>query len=120
MLRRRAGRIISIGSIVGTTGNAGQANYAAAKAALIGMSKALAQEVASRNITVNVIAPGFIATPMTDALTEPQRTKLLAAIPLGRMGTPADIAAATLYLASDQAAWTTGTTLHINGGMAMI
>lgn len=120
MLRRRAGRIISIGSIVGTTGNAGQANYAAAKAALIGMSKALAQEVASRGITVNVVAPGFIATPMTDALTETQRSKLLDSIPLGRMGTPADIAAATLYLASDQASWITGTTLHINGGMAMI
>ena len=120
MLRRRAGRLISLGSIVGAPGNAGQANYAAAKAAMVGMSKALAQEVASRGITVNVVAPGFIATPMTDALTDTQRSKLLESIPLGRMGTPADIAAAVLYLASDEAAWVTGATLHINGGMAMI
>jgi len=120
MLRRRAGRIIGIGSIVGATGNPGQANYAAAKAGLAGMTKALAQEVASRGITVNLIAPGFVETPMTAALTEAQQAKLREAIPLGRMGTPADIAAAVAYLASDEAAWVTGATLHINGGMAML
>jgi 3-oxoacyl-[acyl-carrier protein] reductase len=120
MLRRRAGRIIQISSVVGTTGNPGQANYAAAKAGLVGMTKALAQEVASRGITVNVVAPGFIETPMTDALTDAQRTKLLEAIPLGRMGNPADVAAAVAYLASEEAAWVTGATLHVNGGMAMI
>jgi 3-oxoacyl-[acyl-carrier protein] reductase len=120
MLRRRAGRIISIGSIVGATGNPGQANYAAAKAGLVGMSKALAQEVAARGITVNVIAPGFIATPMTDALTDEQRAALAGRIPLGRLGQPADIAAATVYLASDEAGWVTGAVLHVNGGMAMI
>ena len=120
MLRRRAGRIVSIASIVGVTGNPGQANYAAAKAGLIGMSKSLAAEVGSRGITVNVVAPGFVASAMTDALPEPQRERLRAAIPLGRMGTPEDVAAAVLYLASEQAAWVTGTTLHVNGGMAMI
>lgn len=120
MLRRRAGRIISIGSIVGATGNPGQANYAAAKAGLVGMSKALAQEVAARGITVNVIAPGFIATPMTDALTDEQKAKLAERIPLGRLGQPDDIAAAALYLASDEAGWVTGAVLHVNGGMAMI
>ncbi len=119
MVRRRAGRIVSIGSIVGTTGNAGQSNYAAAKAGLIGLSKSLAQEVASRGITVNVVAPGFIDTPMTAALSDAQRERLLAAIPVGRMGTPADVAAAVAYLASDEAAWTTGAVLHVNGGMAM-
>ena len=119
MLRRRAGRIISIGSIVGTTGNPGQANYAAAKAGLLGMSKALAQEVGSRGITVNVIAPGFVETAMTGVLPDEQRNRLLGAIPLGRMGQPADIAAAVVYLASDEAAWVTGATLHVNGGMAM-
>ena len=120
MLRRRSGRIISISSIVGATGNPGQANYAAAKAGMVGMTKALAQEVASRGITINVVAPGFIATPMTDALTDAQKAKLTESIPLGRMGLPADIAAAVAYLASDEAGWVTGATLHVNGGMAMI
>ncbi len=120
MVRRRAGRIISIASIVGATGNPGQANYAAAKAGLVGMSKSLAQEVGGRGITVNVVAPGFVATAMTDALSEPQKAKLAAAIPLGRLGAPEDVAAAVLYLASEQAGWVTGTTLHVNGGMAMI
>jgi len=120
MLRRRAGRIINIGSIVGATGNAGQANYAAAKAGLIGLTKALAQEVASRGITVNAVAPGFIVTKMTDALGEAQRAKLTGAIPLGRLGQPADVAAAVAFLASDEAGWITGATLHVNGGMAML
>jgi 3-oxoacyl-[acyl-carrier protein] reductase len=120
MLRRRMGRIISISSIVGATGNAGQANYAAAKAGLVGMSKALAQEVAARGITVNVVAPGFIETAMTDALPEGQRTALAQRIPLGRLGQPSDIAGAVVYLASDAAAWVTGATLHVNGGMAML
>jgi 3-oxoacyl-[acyl-carrier protein] reductase len=120
MLRRRAGRIIGIGSIVGATGNPGQANYAAAKAGLAGLTKALAQEVASRGITVNLIAPGFVETPMTAALTDDQQAKLREKIPLGRMGTPADIAAAAAYLASDEAGWVTGATLHVNGGMAML
>jgi len=120
MLRRRAGRIIGIGSIVGSTGNPGQANYAAAKAGLMGMTKALAQEVASRGITVNMVAPGFIATPMTDALTETQKVKLTESIPLARLGHPTDIAHAVVYLASDEAAWVTGMTMHINGGMAML
>ncbi len=120
MLRRREGRIIGIGSIVGATGNPGQANYAAAKAGLVGMTKALALEVASRGVTVNMIAPGFIATPMTEALTDAQKAKLNEQIPLGRMGAPADIAAAAVYLASAEAGWVTGATLHINGGMAML
>ena len=120
MLKRRAGRIIGISSIVGSTGNPGQANYAAAKAGLVAMSKSLAQEVGSRGITVNIVAPGFVETPMTDALGEAQRQRLLEAIPLGRMGQPADVGAAVVYLASDEAAWVTGATLHVNGGMAMI
>lgn len=120
MLRRRAGRIVNISSIVGATGNPGQANYAAAKAGLVGMTKALAQEVASRGITINVVAPGFIATPMTDKLSAQQKEKLSAAIPLGRLGQPRDVAAAVAYLASDEAAWVTGATLHVNGGMAML
>ncbi|MFM7345728.1 MAG: 3-oxoacyl-[acyl-carrier-protein] reductase [Tagaea sp.] len=120
MMKRKWGRIVGITSIVGVTGNPGQANYAAAKAGMIGMSKALAQEVASRGIKVNCVAPGFIVSPMTEALNEEQKTRLLGAIPLGRMGTAEEIAAATLYLASNEAAFVTGQTLHVNGGMAMI
>ena len=120
MLRRRAGRIVNISSIVGATGNAGQANYAAAKAGLVGMSKSLALEVASRGITVNVVAPGFVDTAMTEALNDAQKTKLAEQIPLGRIGQPEDIAGAVIYLASDAAAWVTGATLHVNGGMAML
>lgn len=120
MMRRRYGRIISIGSVVGTMGNPGQGNYAASKAGLIGMSKALAAEVASRNITVNVVAPGFIESPMTEGLTEKQREAILSDVPMGRLGAGADIAAAVLYLASGEAAYVTGQTLHVNGGMAMI
>lgn len=120
MMRRRYGRIIAIGSIVGTTGNPGQGNYAAAKAGLIGMSKALAAEVASRNITVNVVAPGFIESPMTQALNEKQREGILSDVPMGRLGSGADIAAAVAYLASEEAAYITGQTLHVNGGMTMI
>jgi 3-oxoacyl-[acyl-carrier protein] reductase len=120
MLRRRTGRIIQISSVVGATGNPGQANYAAAKAGLVGMSKCLAQEVGSRGITVNVVAPGFVETKMTEALDAVQRDRLMAAIPMGRMGQPDDVAGAVVYLASDEAAWITGATLHVNGGMAMV
>ena len=120
MMKARWGRIINITSIVGTTGNPGQTNYAAAKAGLVGMSKALAQEVASRTITVNCVAPGFIETPMTDALPDAQKEKLTEAIPAGRLGQVNDIAAAVVYLASEEAAYVTGQTLHVNGGMAMI
>jgi 3-oxoacyl-[acyl-carrier protein] reductase len=119
MMRRRFGRVINITSIVGVTGNPGQANYAAAKAGLIGMSKSLAQELASRGITVNCVAPGFIATPMTAALTEDQRKAILARVPADRLGTPEEVAAGVVYLASDEAGYITGQTLHINGGMAM-
>ena len=120
MMRRRYGRIIGISSVVGATGNPGQGNYAAAKAGMIGMSKALAYEVASRNITVNCVAPGFIRSAMTDALNEKQREQILARVPMGRLGDGAEIAAAVVYLASAEAAYVTGQTLHINGGMAMI
>ncbi|MDO5706360.1 MAG: 3-oxoacyl-[acyl-carrier-protein] reductase [Paracoccus sp. (in: a-proteobacteria)] len=120
MMRARWGRIVNITSIVGARGNPGQANYAAAKAALVGMSKSLAGEVASRNITVNCVAPGFIGTPMTDRLTEDQKNKILVQIPTGRMGMPEEIAAAVLFLSSPEAGYVTGTTLHVNGGMAMI
>ncbi len=120
MMRARFGRIISVTSVVGVTGNPGQANYAASKAGLIGMSKALAQEVASRNITVNCVAPGFIASPMTAALSADQTAALTARIPAGRLGEGADVAAAILYLVSREAGYVTGATLHVNGGMAMI
>ena len=120
MFKRRAGRIVGITSVVGVTGNPGQANYAASKAGMIGFSKSLAAEVGSRGITVNCIAPGFIASPMTDALNEGQRTAILGRIPAGRLGEGAEVAAACVYLASDEAAYVTGQTLHVNGGMAMI
>jgi 3-oxoacyl-[acyl-carrier protein] reductase len=120
MMKKRWGRIVSITSVVGVTGNPGQGNYAAAKAGIIGMSKSLAAEVASRNITVNCVAPGFIVSPMTDALTGDQKSALLGRIPAGRMGTPNEIGAAVVYLASEEAGYVTGQTLHVNGGMAMI
>ena len=120
MMRRRYGRIVNITSIVGVTGNPGQANYCAAKAGMIGFSKSLAQEIASRNVTVNCIAPGFIQSAMTDKLNDKQKDAIMGAIPMRRMGAGEDIAAAALYLASDEAAYVTGQTLHVNGGMAMI
>ena len=120
MLRRRHGRIISITSLVGIVGNPGQANYAASKAAMIGMSKSIAAEVATRGITVNCIAPGFIATAMTDKLTDDQRARGTAAVPMERFGTPDEVGAAAVYLASPEAAYVTGQTLHVNGGMVMI
>jgi 3-oxoacyl-[acyl-carrier protein] reductase len=120
MMKKRWGRIIGITSIVGVTGNPGQANYAAAKAGMIGMSKSLAQEVASRGITVNCVAPGFIETQMTGALNEDQKARIMTTIPAGRLGQSAEIAAAVVYLASSEAAYVTGQTIHVNGGMAMI
>jgi len=120
MVRRRWGRIIAITSVVGATGNPGQANYAAAKAGMVGMSKALAAEVAQRGVTVNCIAPGFIATAMTEALNDEQKARIAQAIPMGRVGTPDEIAAGVLFVASEEARYMTGQTLHINGGLAMI
>jgi len=120
MMRRRSGRIIGITSVVGVTGNPGQVNYAASKAGMIGFSKSLAQEVATRGITVNCVAPGFIESPMTDALNEAQKAQILATIPTQRLGQGAEVAAACVYLASAEAAYVTGQTLHVNGGMAMI
>jgi len=120
MMKARKGRIINIASVIAVMGNAGQSNYAAAKAGMIGFSKSLAREVGSRNITVNVVAPGFIVTDMTDALAEAQKTALLAQVPLGRLGSPQDIAAAVAFLAAPEAAYITGETLHVNGGMYMI
>ncbi|WP_310619921.1 3-oxoacyl-[acyl-carrier-protein] reductase [Flexibacterium corallicola] len=120
MMKRRSGRIIGITSVVGVTGNPGQVNYSAAKAGMIGMSKSLAREVASRNITVNTVAPGFIETAMTDELNDKQRESILTSVPAGRLGSADEIASATVYLASNEAAYVTGQTLHVNGGMAMI
>jgi 3-oxoacyl-[acyl-carrier protein] reductase len=120
MMRRRFGRIVAITSVVGTTGNPGQGNYVAAKAGLTGMIKSVAQEYARRGVTANCVSPGFIATPMTDKLNDKQREAILSRVPLGRLGTPADVAAAVLYLASDEGGYVTGQTLHVNGGMAMI
>jgi 3-oxoacyl-[acyl-carrier protein] reductase len=120
MMKKRWGRIVNITSVVGVTGNPGQANYVASKAGVIGLTKSLAQELAARNVTVNAVAPGFIATPMTDVLNDKQKEMILGRVPAGKLGTPDDIAAAVLYLASDEANYVTGQTLHVNGGMAMI
>jgi 3-oxoacyl-[acyl-carrier protein] reductase len=120
MMKRRNGRLIGITSVVGVTGNPGQGNYAASKAGMIGMSKALAQEVASRNVTVNCVAPGFISSPMTDALNDKQKEAIIARVPAGRLGTGADVAASVVFLASEEGGYVTGQTLHVNGGMAMI
>ena len=120
MMKARWGRIVNISSVVGATGNAGQVNYAASKAGMIGLTKSIAAEVASRNITANAVAPGFIATPMTDKLTDDQKARINGQIPAGRMGTPEDIAAAVLFLASPEAGYVTGATIHVNGGMAML
>lgn len=120
MMKKRWGRIVNITSVVGVTGNPGQANYVASKAGVIGLTKSLAQELASRNVTVNAVAPGFIATPMTDILNDKQKEAILGRVPAGRLGTPEEIAAAVLYLSSEEAAYVTGQTLHVNGGMAMV
>jgi 3-oxoacyl-[acyl-carrier protein] reductase len=120
MMKARSGRIISISSVVGATGNPGQTNYAASKAGMIGFSKSLAAEVAGRGITINVVAPGFIETPMTDVLDEGQKSGLLTRVPAGRLGTPAEVAASVAFLASDEAGYITGATIHVNGGMAML
>jgi 3-oxoacyl-[acyl-carrier protein] reductase len=120
MMRRRSGRIVNIGSVVGSIGNPGQVNYASSKAGLVGMTKALAAEVASRGITVNCVAPGFIESPMTRDLGEAQRAALLGTIPMARLGQPEDVAAAVLYLAANESAYVTGHTLHVNGGMARL
>jgi 3-oxoacyl-[acyl-carrier protein] reductase len=120
MMRRRHGRIINISSVVGTTGNPGQANYCASKAGLVGFSKSLAQEIATRNVTVNCVSPGFIESAMTDKLNDKQKEAIMGAIPMRRMGSGQDIAAAVLYLASDEAGYVTGQTIHVNGGMAMV
>jgi 3-oxoacyl-[acyl-carrier protein] reductase len=120
MMKKRHGRIINITSVVGVTGNPGQANYVASKAGVIGLTKSLAQELAARNVTVNAVAPGFIATPMTDVLNDKQKEMILGRVPAGKLGSPDDVAAAVLYLASDEAGYVTGQTLHVNGGMAMI
>ena len=120
MMKKRWGRIVNITSVVGVTGNPGQANYVASKAGVIGLTKSLAQELAARNVTVNAVAPGFIATPMTDVLNDKQKDAILGRVPAGKLGTPQDVAAAVLYLASDEAGYVTGQTLHVNGGMAMI
>jgi 3-oxoacyl-[acyl-carrier protein] reductase len=120
MMKKRWGRIVNITSVVGVTGNPGQANYVASKAGIIGLTKSLAQELASRSVTVNAVAPGFIATPMTDVLNDKQKEGILTRVPAGKLGSPEDIAAAVLYLASNEAGYVTGQTLHVNGGMAMI
>ncbi len=120
MMKKRWGRIVNITSVVGVTGNPGQANYVASKAGIIGLTKSLAQELASRSVTVNAVAPGFIATPMTDVLNDKQKEGILTRVPAGKLGSPEDIAAAVLYLASEEAGYVTGQTLHVNGGMAMI
>ena len=120
MMKKRWGRIVNITSVVGVTGNPGQANYVASKAGVIGLTKSLAQELASRNVTVNAVAPGFIATPMTDVLNDKQKEGILGRVPAGRLGSPDEIAAAVLYLVSNEAGYVTGQTLHVNGGMAMI
>ena len=120
MMKARWGRVINVSSVVAATGNPGQANYVAAKAGLIGMTKSIASEIATRGITVNAVAPGFIQTPMTEKMTEAQQAAILGRIPVARMGTPQEVAAAVLYLASQEASYTTGAVLHINGGMAMI